>query len=783
MSALQVVDDTTSYLDEPQAGRLTIAYSPDADSEIVENPPRFTWLPDVDSDARYVLNVAATPDFAEPAAQLFANIPANFFTPDRCFEPGRYYWRYALWSAEANAPASNWSKVREVTIGDGLPEVPLGARSARYANADMARPRLWLGKAGLAAFSEKVAKDPSHCGWSHFHEHSVLPWLERELIAEPAPYPNNIRVADIWRQTYITCQETIYAIRHLAIAGHVLKDQRLLDEGKRWLLSVAAWDVRGTTSRVYNDEAAFRIATALAWGYDWLHDQLSDDERATVRAALLTRTEEIAEHVISNAQIHLFPYDSHAVRALSAALMPACIALLDEDPRVRDWLDYTIEFLFTVYSPWGDNDGGWAEGPHYWMTGMAYLIEAANLLKSFTGLDLYARPFFHHTGDFPLYTKAPDTRRCCFGDDATLGRLPSLKVGYNLRQFAGVTGNGYYQWYFDEIKQSQAGTEGEFYNYGWWDLNFDEMVYQHDFPQIEAVPPKDLPRLKWFKGIGWAAIQVREDDPNQHIQFLMKSSPYGSISHSHGDQNAFLLSAFGEDLAIQSGYYVAFHSSMHRDWRRQTRSKNALLIDGHGQYAGTDKTLAIKASGEITAAEEREDHIYMRGDATAAYAVVNPDITGCTREVYFAHDTYFVIVDTIDAKKPVTVDWLLHAHGEARLGANTFRHTGEKAGLYGQFVWCSGAKPSLSQEHGFPGVDEADYAGLDKSWHVKAHFAEAHRHSIATLIVPYPAEQPRRIFHFIDDQGFSANLYFVGPDEKSFKVVIPKTFDAGDAGK
>ncbi|MEN8874647.1 MAG: hypothetical protein ABF285_11325, partial [Pacificibacter sp.] len=59
-----------------------------------------------------------------------------------------------------------------------------------------------------------------------------------------------------------------------------------------------------------------------------------------------------------------------------------------------------------------------------WMMGLAYLIDAANRLKSFTGLDLYKRPFFQNTGDFALYCKAPNTRRGTFGDDSTQGDLP-----------------------------------------------------------------------------------------------------------------------------------------------------------------------------------------------------------------------------------------------------------------------------------------------------------------------------------------------------------------------
>lgn len=92
------------------------------------------------------------------------------------------------------------------------------------------------------------------------------------------------------------------------------------------------------------------------------------------------------------------------------------------------------------------------------MTGMAYLTEAANLLKAFTDLNIYVHPFLQKTGDISLYTKARDTRWATFGDDATMGDLPCLKIGYNLRQYSGVTGNGAYQWYHDEIKRNDPGT-------------------------------------------------------------------------------------------------------------------------------------------------------------------------------------------------------------------------------------------------------------------------------------------------------------------------------------
>jgi hypothetical protein len=763
------------YLDEPKPGTLTITYQPDG-SALHENPPRFSWLPALDDHARYTLRVSLDPSF--PAAQtlLFDDIAWNFFTPDLVFDAGTYHWAFALWDETTKAVLSAWSSVRTFEILPGLPETALPRAPVRHEAMDLRHPRLWLGPDAVTNFREKLKADPDFCGWQAFVGKSVTPWLARDIIAEPSLYPNNVRTAKLWRQMYIDCQEAIYAVRHIAIAGVIRDDPALIDKAREWLLSIAQWNVKGATARSYNDEAAFRVVTALAWGYDWLHGHLDEAQRTTVREALLARTREVADHVLWRARIHVFPYDSHAVRSLSAALTAACIALAGESQEAEDWLDYTIEYLSALYSPWGDADGGWAEGPHYWMTGIAYLTEAANLIRNFVNVDLYRRPFFQKTGDFPLYTKAPGTHRACFGDDSTLGDPPGLKVGYNVRQFAGVTGNPYYQWYYERLKEDAAGTEMEFYNYGWWDLSFDDLVYRHDYPQIESQPPKDLPPVKWFKDIGWVAIQKYLDDPERHIQFLFKSSSFGSLSHSHGDQNAFLLYAFGEDLAIQSGYYVAFNSTMHRHWRRQTVSKNAILIGGKGQYADGDKIIAKKAGGRIITVREEPAYTFISGDATAAYKAADPDVLRAERDVYFAASDFVVFIDRVECATPKSVQWLFHSTRTMDVGSNSFRLTGQRAGLYGHFVHSTSGPPDIRLVEGFEGVDPVDVEGLETQYHIAATLPAASKHTLVTLLVPYSLKEPRRIFHFIDDQGFSADIYFTDVDDNQLRIVIPKNF-------
>jgi len=766
---------------EPQSGVLTVQYEPNEQTQWIENPPRFTWIPARLEDDAYVLQYSGSPEFTSDTTVTVQPIPYNLYTPDRILEPGDYYWRYALLLDEpasgeaAAAGRTEWSSVRRFTVPAGLPETPLAARESRYREAAPEHPRLWLQAAELPDFRRKLKEDASFCGWDAFYERSVKPWLDRELIAEPEPYPDNKRTASLWRKSYIACQEALYAIRHLSVAGIVLESEPIIDRAKQWLLHVAAWDPLGPTSRDYNDEASFRVTGALAWGYDWLYGRLSEEERLEVRGKLVERTAQVAFHVIERSKIHQVPFDSHAVRSLSSVLVPCSIALLCEEEKARQWLDYTLEYYACLYSPWGGIDGGWAEGPMYWTTGMAFVTEAMNLLKKYTKIDFYKRPFFRKTGDFPLYCFSPDTLRASFCDQSTLGDPVSLKTGFNIRQFAGITGNGMYQWYYEQTRKIDTDSEMKFYNYGWWDFRFDEMMYRYDYPEVAVQAPKDIEPVKWFRDIGWVAFHANMDQADRHIMLLTKSSRYGSISHSHGDQNGFVLHAYGEPLAIESGYYVAFGSTMHMNWRKRTRSTNAILIDGLGQYAGTNKVLNMAASGTVEAVERHTDYSYSRCNATAAYKENVPYLQKYVRELYFINESYIVVVDKVDLSQPGRVDWLFHTMYEMKLGNQSFRVQGRNADMDGRFVYCSSGDLELSQTDEFADVDPVEIEGLDRQWHLTAKTAPARNHRIATLLVPLRKGEPKYVSYFMDDQGFNVHLYFT-EEGKTTRVEIAKAY-------
>ena len=211
-----------------------------------------------------------------------------------------------------------------------------------------------------------------------------------------------------------------------------------------------------------------------------------------------------------------------------------------------------------------------------------------------------------------------------------------------------------------------------------------------------------------------------------------------------------------------------------RLWRRQTQSKNAILIDGRGQYADADKARSKAAQGRLIQARQVGDVIVISGDATAAYRTLTPAALSVVRDLHLIGDRYLVVVDRVELAEPLPIQWRLHAAHPIVAGAETFRLTGERAGLYGQFVLATAGPPRLRVVHGYPGVPAEETQGLELHWHVEAQLPPARRHVLVTLLVPYPKDARRRVLHYIDDQGYDVHAHFVEADGHEHTITIEK---------
>jgi hypothetical protein len=616
-------------------------------------------------------------------------------------------------------------------------------------------PRLLVQGKDVEAFRSNLKKDPSYCKFDAFMSNSTNKFMDTEPYDEPKPYPEEtVGKASLWRpywrEMYVQCQMAFNATRNLSIAGIMLNDEDIIAKAKAWTLKLSTYDPEGVTSRGYNDEAAFRVIAAMAWGYDWLYEHFTEEERAQIRHVLIARLEEIMHHLKVTIDLLANPLNSHGVRSISSAVIPTCIALYHELPKAREYMEYSIEYYAVHYPPWGGKDGAWAEGPDYWNTQMAFLGEAFDLIKSYTSINMFNKEFYKNTGDFPLYCMPVHSKRASFCDQSSIGDFPGLKLAYNIKHYAGVNNKPEYIWYYNQLKSRDTEAHTKFYNYGWWDFGYDDLRFDYLWNDMPEVAPSDEPLLKVFPITGWAAVKSNMTKRDEHVHMVYKCSPFGSISHSHGDQNAFTLHAYGDTLAAITGYYGGFGVDMHLKWRRQTFSKNLPLFDGKGQYAentsskfeGHQDRYCIEAGGKIVDYNSDADIKYIEGDATASYQFFNPDLESYKRKIWFAKGKVFVIRDTANMKVEQDLTWNMHTTFATETAENSFKIIGENAVLDVQFINdCTNNLASIENVEGFGEVDPAEYKDLEIHRHIEAKFKPAKEHNILTLLVPSKAGQ------------------------------------------
>jgi hypothetical protein len=210
--------------------------------------------------------------------------------------------------------------------------------------------------------------------------------------------------------------------------------------------------------------------------------------------------------------------------------------------------------------------------------------------------------------------------------------------------FSTLTQNPYFRWHAEEAKAT---------------VGADVLSLATYDPRLKVKSPRELPPARWFPAVGLASFHTALGDRQNDISFLMRSSPYGGVSHGHADQNAYAIEAFGRGLAIATGYYPWYGSPHHDKWTRATRAVNSILVDGQGQVQRR-----WGAGGQLTAMESVEGYDYAEGEAAPAYAGL---LERFRRRVVHVRPGMFVMLDDLQSPRPARFQWLLHAYHQIQI--------------------------------------------------------------------------------------------------------------------
>ena len=461
-------------------------------------------------------------------------------------------------------------------------------------------------------------------------------------------------------------------LQKLALA-HLLTDRaEFADLGRRVMLVNARHGEWHQYYRAFGTIECGEICKGMATGYDWLHHALSDAERRTVEEAMAEKGGRDLAGSLTGIAPGLTPEGGRRFGqnnfglVMTGGLGLIGLALEGRHPEAGGWVDLAASYMEESIRRQYDVDGGIVEAARYWNYSTPFVLFLAEPLRRLKGRDLYGIEAFSRTVDFPIYNHSSIADgpygTANFAD--TFFREPATHACVLLR-FASHYRRGDYQHFYEKWFREEPAIHGHH------DLVHSILWYD---PTVRPEAP-GLGLVKRFRTLEW--VFVRSGWETGATQFAFKGGPYLG-GHNHLDRNSFILEAFGERLAVDSGS-GPYYTDIQRTYYTQSVGHNVLLINGEGQKAG---------GARMTACEADDERCYVASDASEVY----PQARSVAREALsLDRASLFVVRDRVVADEPPLVDWLLHTMGEVRVEGDSLVCACEKADL---FVWFVAPGPA-----------------------------------------------------------------------------------------
>jgi hypothetical protein len=441
-----------------------------------------------------------------------------------------------------------------------------------------------------------------------------------------------------------TVEAESWSTQEVGFAALVTGQLKYKHDAMARLRAMASLDVRGVTSVTVEDLSARAIAWTLALGYDWFYHDWTPAERKMLRDAIDVRMEDFAAKLIRGPRPFINnPLVSHDNEVLGA-LAEIAILLIGDLPRAELWFDEFVPLYTRTLTPFGGDDGGYANGTAYALWDMGgYSLRHWDSLRKVIGLDLTTKKWSQNFGRFIAYFLPPGAPVGVFGNGTEVPR-PEVWGRYS-KAYAMRVPSPLNQWYAKQWSGEDSSR---------LELLTAPLV------NLEASLPANTPSSAVFPSIGWAALHSDLRDPRR-TSLYFKSSPFGSVSHSHADQNSFILHARGRQLLVASGYYDFFGSAHHFGWTTRTVAHNALTVDdGIGQEDPARPWGSVARKGTITQFSTSAEVDVVAGDATAAYG---GRLQVAARGIVYVRPDMFLVFDYAQSDVPRKWEWNLHALG------------------------------------------------------------------------------------------------------------------------
>ncbi|AHF92897.1 heparinase [Opitutaceae bacterium TAV5] len=642
------------------------------------NPPSMVWRVDKRA-ASYGVEFSPDRSFPEDSRLIrVENIPYSFYNYSSPLAPGQWFWRYFVKTADGRL--SRPGPVRSFIVPPDAEALPLPAPADLLAQMP-AHPRVFVTPATLAAFRSR-REGASHDAWESIREKAdallagkspVLP-RTRIPLAEAEIKHSSVSISQSWKKgdpirrqvfwldakgaawwtpafSYVDLANSANKADVLSLAWLISGDERYAEAARKWLDHVAQFRIdwhldpqtrAGHDTVVYAYEYGLKAA-ALA--YDRLYDRLTPAERAAMIAHVEYHVESAGIWIRDKSLVHL-NYQSSHVQQCMHALLTTVLATAKDSPAIDKWVAYIVP-QYVNRIAWTSEDGGYFEGQTYGHK-FAMILEGLAAIRTACGIDLFRQPALRNAGPYWLYAMNLNYWFNHWGDNYSLiWPWANPRDAYISGFLAAMTHDPYVKWYADTVLTDP-----------------ENIPFYYISGQAPAArPPVDIPQARVFPLTGTVTAYDRFYD-HQGARVFFRSSPWGAHSHSHADQNAFVIHAGGEILAPDTGYYTYSGDVYHQQWSKSTVAHNSMLVNGKGQ------PLNIGAKGRITEFFHGGRFTFFVGDASQAY---EKPLETFRRALLFVRPGTWIVYDELKAGEPSKFTWLLNTFEQPDISPDTRR--------------------------------------------------------------------------------------------------------------
>ncbi len=382
---------------------------------------------------------------------------------------------------------------------------------------------------------------------------------------------------------------------------------------------------------------------ALAIGYDWLYDVLSEEERQKIRQAIVDKGLRPGEKIYrSGGWWTKSQYNWNQV--CNGGMTIGALAIAEDEPELAGWIVHhackSLPIAMQQYAP----DGAWAEGPGYWNYATSYTVYMLAALQTALGTDfgLSDLPGFSEAGTFRIHVIGTSGLAFNFADGGERpGESPAmfwLARRFNKPQYA---------WHEREVIRGRSPL------HLWWfdprGSGLEEEPLARHFRHADVV----MMRSSWDRSVGFY-VGLKGGD--------------NAVNHSHLELGSFVLDFQGQRFATDLGpddYNLPGYFGRQRwtYYRLNTEGQNTLWINRSNQEP--------RAVAPITHFSAGRKRMEAEVDLSAAYQQqVGKVVRRVVLEEGSPGEWTVSITDRLEGGQGAEIVWQMHTPAKVSLHGN-----------------------------------------------------------------------------------------------------------------